>query len=198
MILTIFSVLSLLPGSSASPDEVYGVVTNVIDGDTFDLRIEKADSRITDSVERITLADVRSPDMKAIQGPAARDFTYAVLMDKRVYLDVDDFNRGQDDEGRLIAVAYLAGAYGQPIPYPNFNLLLVDAGHAILATQTSTAEFIRKTGERSILSSYPPSVSFPLTFSSSPPPPPPLPPFPPPPPFTPPPPPPPPPLHTAL
>lgn len=136
MILTIFSVLSLLPGSSASPDEVYGVVTNVIDGDTFDLRIEKADSRITDSVERITLADVRSPDMKAIQGPAARDFTYAVLMDKRVYLDVDDFNRGQDDEGRLIAVAYLAGAYGQPIPYPNFNLLLVDAGHAILANQT--------------------------------------------------------------
>jgi|GEM_PF-269283 len=136
LVLTIFSVLSLLPWSFASLDEVYGVVTNVIDGDTFDLRIEKADSRIENSVERIALADVRSPDMKTIKGPAARDFTYAVLMDRRVYLDVDDLNRGRDGEGRLIAVAYLAGAYGQPVPYPNFNLLLVDSGHAMLANQT--------------------------------------------------------------
>lgn len=137
LIITIFSALSFLPGSLASLDEVYGVVTNVIDGDTFDLRIEKADSRIENSVERITLADVRSPDMKTVKGPAARDFTYAVLMNKRVYLDIDNYSsHGRDDEDRLIAVAYLAGAYGQPIPYPNFNLLLTDAGHAILANQT--------------------------------------------------------------
>ena len=137
LIITIFSALSFLPGSLASLDEVYGVVTNVIDGDTFDLKIEKADSRIENNVERITLADIRSPDMKTVQGPAARDFTYAVLMDKRVYLDIDNYSsHGRDDEDRLIAVAYLAGAYGQPIPYPNFNLLLVDAGHAILANQT--------------------------------------------------------------
>lgn len=135
LILTAFSFFSLLPGSLASPDEVYGVVTNVIDGDTFDLRIEKADSRIENSVERIALADVRSPDMKTIKGPAARDFTYALLMDRRIYLDVDDFNQGRDGEGRLVAVAYLAGAYGQPIPYPNFNLLLVDSGHAVLDNQ---------------------------------------------------------------
>lgn len=136
MILMVFSALSFLPGSLASPDELYGVVIDVIDGDTFDLRVEKADSRIENSVERIALADVRSPDIKTVQGPAARDFTYAVLMNKRVYLDVDDFNRGRDGEGRLVAVAYLAGTYGQPIPYPNFNLLLVDAGHAMLANQT--------------------------------------------------------------
>lgn len=137
LIITIFSALSFLPGSLASLDEVYGVVTNVIDGDTFDLRIEKADSRITNSIERITLADVSSPDMKTVQGPAARDFTYAVLMNKRVYLDIDDFsNQGRDDENRLIAVAYLAGAYGQPMPYPNFNILLADSGHAILVNQT--------------------------------------------------------------
>lgn len=136
-ILTISSLLSLLPASLASLDEVYGVVTNVIDGDTFDLKVEKADSRIENNVERITLADVRSPDMKTIKGPAARDFTYAVLMERRVYLDVDDQSQnGRDGEGRLIAVVYLAGAYGQPISYPNFNLLLVDAGHARLANQT--------------------------------------------------------------
>src|SRR5690606_35188632 len=77
----------------------------------------------------------RSPDMKTIKGPAARDFTYALLMDRRIYLDVNDFNQGRDGEGRLVAVAYLAGAYGQPIPYPNFNLLLVDSGHAVLDNQ---------------------------------------------------------------
>ena len=137
LIITIFSALSLLPGSLASLDEVYGVVTDVIDGDTFDIRIEKADSRITNSIEEVTLADVSSPDMKTVKGPAARDFTYAVLMNKRVYLDIDDFsNRGRDGENRLVAVAYLAGAYGQPMPYPNFNILLVDSGHAILVNQT--------------------------------------------------------------
>lgn len=137
LIITIVSALSLLPGSLASLDEVYGVVTNVIDGDTFDIRIEKADSRITNSIEGVTLADVSSPDMKTVKGPAARDFTYAVLMNKRVYLDIDDFsNHGRDGEGRLVAVAYLAGAYGQPMPYPNFNILLVDSGHAILVNQT--------------------------------------------------------------
>ncbi len=137
LIITIVSALSLLPGSLASLDEVYGVVTNVIDGDTFDIRIEKADSRITNSIEGVTLADVSSPDMKTVKGPAARDFTYAVLMNKRVYLDIDDFsNQGRDDENRLVAVAYLAGAYGQPMPYPNFNILLVDSGHAILVNQT--------------------------------------------------------------
>ena len=137
LIITIFSALSLLPGSLASLDEVYGVVTDVIDGDTFDIRIEKADSRITNSIEVVTLADVSSPDMKTVKGPAARDFTYAVLMNKRVYLDIDDFsNRGRDGENRLVAVAYLAGAYGQPMPYPNFNILLVDSGHAILVNQT--------------------------------------------------------------
>ncbi len=148
LILAFFSVLAFLPGSSASPDEVYGVVTNVIDGDTFDLRVEKADSRIENSEERITLADVRSPDMKTIPGPAARDFTYAVLMDRRVYLDLDDHSeQGRDGEGRLVAVAYLAGAYGQPISYPNFNLLLVNAGHALLANQTDN-EFDPKDWEK--------------------------------------------------
>ena len=129
--------ISLLPGAQASLDEAYGVVTNVIDGHTFDVRIEKGDSRIKSSVERISLADVRSPDMKTIQGPAARDFTYAVLMDRRIYLDIDNHVKdGRDSEGRLISVVYLSGMYGQPILYPNFNLLLVDAGHAVLINQT--------------------------------------------------------------
>lgn len=75
--LPIILLFSLLPGSSASLDEARGVVTEVIDGSTFDLRMEKGSSGTEKRVERITLADVRSPDIKSAQGLAARDFTYA-------------------------------------------------------------------------------------------------------------------------
>ena len=115
----------------AAQDEAYGIVTNVVDGDTFDVTIEKAGAKVAYSVERIRLADVDSPEMESEKGPAARDFTYAVLKNKRVYLDIDDLSAtGRDSYGRLICVAYLSGFYGQPLAAPNFNRLLVDSGHA--------------------------------------------------------------------
>jgi len=122
----------------ASQDEAYGMVTNVVDGDTFDVTIEKADAKVSYSVERIRLADVDSPEMNTDSGPDARDFTYAVLKNKRVYLDIDDLSQtGRDSYGRLICVAYLTGIYGQPIVAPNFNRLLVDSGHARLENFTN-------------------------------------------------------------
>ena len=115
----------------ATQDEAYGIVTNVVDGDTFDVTIEKADAKIAYSVERIRLADVDSPEIKSESGQDARDFTYAVLMNKRVYLDIDDLSAaGRDSYGRLICVVYLTGVYGQPLAAPNFNRLLVESGHA--------------------------------------------------------------------
>ncbi|HUM81112.1 MAG TPA: hypothetical protein PLQ38_04970, partial [Methanothrix sp.] len=76
----------------AAPDEVYGTVTNILDGATFDLEIEKADPRVEQRTERVRLADVDCPEMKTADGPAARDFTYAVLQGRRVYLDIDDLD----------------------------------------------------------------------------------------------------------
>jgi len=121
----------------AAPDEAYGTVTNIVDGGTFDLDVEKADPRIEQRTERVRLADVDTPDMKTADGPAARDFTYAVLQGRRVYLDIDDYSpSGRDAEGRLVCVASLAGAYGQPLAAPNFNRMLVDSGHARLDNST--------------------------------------------------------------
>lgn len=118
---------------TAAQDEAYGVVTNVLDGDTFDVTIEKADPRISSSVERIRLADVDSPEMDTQNGPAARDFTYAVLMNKRVFLDIDDRSEnGRDPYGRLVCVAYLTGVYGQPLKTPSFNQMLVSSGYALI------------------------------------------------------------------
>ncbi|RQW79803.1 MAG: hypothetical protein EHM14_07380 [Methanothrix sp.] len=133
----------LIPiASLAAQDEAYGIVTNVVDGDTFDIAIEKGDARTTSDVERVRLADVNSPEMDTARGPLARDFTFAVLMNKRVYLDIDDqSSNGRDTYGRLIAVVYLTGFYGQPLTSPNFNRLLVDSGHAELNNFTNN-EFV--------------------------------------------------------
>jgi len=121
----------------AVPDEAYGTVTNVVDGSTFDIEVEKADPRVEQRTERVRLADVETPDMKTADGPAARDFAYAVLQGRRVYLDIDDNNpSGRDEEGRLVCVVCLAGAYGQPLAAPNFNRMLVDSGHARLDNST--------------------------------------------------------------
>ena len=121
----------------AAPDEAYGTVTNIVDGGTFDLDVEKADPRVEQRTERVRLADVNTPDMKTADGPAARDFAYAVLQGRRVYLDIDDYSpSGRDAEGSLVCVASLAGAYGQPLAAPNFNRLLVDSGHARLDNST--------------------------------------------------------------
>lgn len=115
----------------ASIDETYGVVTKVADGDTFYVTLQKADPRIVSSVEDIRLADVNSPEMSTSEGSLARDFTYAVLMGKRVYLDIDD-RKARDEYGRLVCVVYLSGAYGQPLTTPCFNRMLVDSGHAVI------------------------------------------------------------------
>jgi endonuclease YncB( thermonuclease family) len=134
-LLMLSAIILSIPVALASQDEAYGTVTNVVDGNTFDVTIEKADPRISYSVERIRLADVKSPEIETLQGPAARDFTFAVLINKRVYLDIDDLSgsgSGRDIHGSLICVAYLTGFYGQPLVSPNFNRLLVDAGHAKL------------------------------------------------------------------
>jgi endonuclease YncB( thermonuclease family) len=131
-ILLTLTMLAFLPLIvTAAQDEAYGVVTNVLDGDTFDVTIEKADPRISSNVERIRLADVDSPEMDTQSGPAARDFAYAVLMNKRVFLDIDDRSEnGRDPYGRLVCVAYLTGVYGQPLKTPSFNQMLVSSGHA--------------------------------------------------------------------
>jgi endonuclease YncB( thermonuclease family) len=120
-----------------TPDEAYGTVTNIVDGGTFDLEVEKADPRIADRLERVRLADVDCPDMKTEDGPASRDFTYAVLQGRRVYLDIDDHSpTGRDSQGNLVCQVYLAGAYGQLLAAQNFNRLLVDSGHARLDNST--------------------------------------------------------------
>jgi len=134
----------LAAAANAAVDEAWGTVTNVVDGDTFDVTVEKPSDKVAYQVERVRLADVDSPEMDTEEGVAARDFTYAVLMNKKVFLDIDDGSAsGRDSYGRLICVAYMSGVYGQPIASPCYNRLLVDSGYASLHNFTNN-EFIPK------------------------------------------------------
>jgi endonuclease YncB( thermonuclease family) len=115
--------------AAAYPYESYGIVSNIVDGTSFDMYMEKADSRIMSTMERIKLADIESSAITTPLGIDARDFTSAVLMNKRIFLDIDDLY-GRDSNGRMICVAYLSTSQGQPIETPCFNRVLVDAGLA--------------------------------------------------------------------
>ncbi len=137
-IVSLMLLLFVLPAAAmASPDEASGTVIGVVDGKTFDVRIEKIDPRIIQSVERVTLADVEIPNEsmnKSIsEGPSAKDLAVAILLNKTVWLDIDNRSEGgQDPEGYLVAILYLAGLDGGPVISPSFNRMLVDYGIAEL------------------------------------------------------------------
>ncbi|MDF0591738.1 thermonuclease family protein [Candidatus Methanocrinis natronophilus] len=138
-ILALLVLASLLPIlAAAAPDEASGIVTNVVDGDTFDLRIDKTDPRIIYEIERVRLADVDSPEMSTPEGRPAKVFATDTLLGQKVWLDIDDKSRdGRDPYGRLIAVVYLEDPDGTINTTHPFNRLLVDAGHAIVKDFTN-------------------------------------------------------------
>ena len=118
--------------ASAASDEASGIVTNVVDGDTFDLRIEKTDPRIIYEIERVRLADVDAPEMSTPDGLPAKVYTTETLLGKKIWLDIDNRSvDGRDPYDRLLAVVYLEDLNGTINATP-FNRLLVDAGFAVV------------------------------------------------------------------
>ncbi|KUK44659.1 MAG: thermonuclease family protein [Methanothrix sp.] len=104
-------------GQEAPTTEVSGVVTKVVDGDTFDV----------DGFGRVRLADVDCPEMDTPGGKAAKFFAETMLLDETVHLDVDD-HRGKDRYGRWVAVAYIEDPDTSSLV--NFNSMLAASGHA--------------------------------------------------------------------
>ena len=114
----------------AAPDEASGIVTNVVDGDTFALRIDKNDPRIIYEIERLRLADVDSPEMSGPEGEPAKVFATEALAGQKVWLDTDDTSRDvghvREDPRRV----YLEDANGTINP-PPLQPASVDAGFAV-------------------------------------------------------------------
>jgi len=109
----------LLPLAPALPDEGRGIVIYVMDGDTISVQ----------GYGSVRLADVNSPELTAPGGPEAKEYTRSQLLNKLVYLDLDN-KTGQDRYGRKVCVVYMSKADGSA--GENFNRMLVDSGHAIV------------------------------------------------------------------
>ena len=84
--------------------------------------------------------DIDSPEIESDRELTAKDFAFAVLKNKRVRLDIEDFTAARrDNYGRSICVAYLTGIYDLPLAAPNFNCPLVYSGHAGLSASPITS-----------------------------------------------------------
>lgn len=116
-----------------APDEAYGRVIKVVDGDTFDIALQDYNSsQVAEDLIRVRLADIDTPETHGANaceaGKVASAYTRAWLQSTYVFLDLDD-KTGKDPYGRWVAVVYLAE---DGKPGRNFNKQLVDAGHAVI------------------------------------------------------------------
>ena len=134
IIIPILALVLFLPFlASGAPDEAYGRVSNVVDGDTFDVTLQEYNtSQVSEDVIRIRLADIDTPETRGAKaceaGKEASAYTRTWLLSNYVFLDLDD-KTGKDPYGRWVAVVYLSE---DGRPGRNFNKQLVDSGHAVI------------------------------------------------------------------
>ena len=134
IIIPILALVLFLPSlASSTPDEAYGRVSNVVDGDTIDVALQDYNaSQIAEDVIRIRLADIDTPEVRGAKtceaGKEASAYTRTWLLSSYVFLDLDD-KTGKDPYGRWVAVVYLSEDVK---PGRNFNKMLVDSGHAVI------------------------------------------------------------------
>ena len=107
------TVMLLISLAASSPDEAYGRVIKVVDGDTFDIALQDYNSRqIAEDVIRIRLADIDTPETRGAKaceaGKNASAYTRTWLLSNYVFLDLDN-KTGKDPYGRWVAVVYDCG-----------------------------------------------------------------------------------------
>jgi len=119
-VLSILLTLILLPAlATGLQDEVYGRVSHVVDGDTFDLVVSQGNDRVSagDTI-RIRLADIDCPETRGAkacpEGKKATEYARAWLINNFVFLDLDN-KTGKDQYGRWVAVVYLVDSDGSII-----------------------------------------------------------------------------------
>ena len=134
IIIPILALVLFLPSLAAgAPDEAYGRVIKVIDGDTIDIALQDYNSsQVSEDVIRIRLADIDTQETRGAKaceaGKKASAYTRTWLLSNYVFLDLDD-ETGKDPYGRWVAVVYLSE---NNQPGRIFNKMLVDSGHAVI------------------------------------------------------------------
>jgi len=117
--------------ATSSPTEAKGTVIGVDSGDVFLVQIDVSDPRIGSEAETVKLADVSLPPIESTVGKAAKEFAVSLLMNRTVWLDIDDKSiNGRDSLGRLLCVLYMEKPDGGINLTHPFNKMLVEDGYA--------------------------------------------------------------------
>ncbi len=121
----------LVAQAAAEPNEARGTVIGVVSGDVFVVAIDESDPRIGSENETVKLADVSLPPVESGEGKAAKEFAESLLMNRMVWLDIDDRSGdGRDTLGSLLCVVYIERPGGGINLTHPFNKILVDEGFA--------------------------------------------------------------------
>jgi micrococcal nuclease len=121
--------LTLIFAASASPNEASGIVSSVINGDTFEVQ----------GFGLVKLANINCPEMGTMEGVHAREFAMENLLGAQVFLDIDDRAR-EKTKGARPCLVYLANRNGTPDLNKNFNKMIARAGFAAIKND-SRSEF---------------------------------------------------------
>ncbi len=126
IVLLAIMLISVAAGA-ASPDYPSGIVTGVVDGDTFEVQ----------GFGLVTLSHVKSPEMRTINGVHAREYALERLLDVVVFLDRDDLASARPD-GSIPCLVYLSGPDGRPNLHLSFNKMVVEAGFGVIKNETQS------------------------------------------------------------
>ncbi|MFZ2471112.1 MAG: hypothetical protein WAW52_04130 [Methanothrix sp.] len=121
--------LMIIPAATgaAFPNYPSGIVTRVVDGDTFEVQ----------GFGLVTLSQVKSPEMGTIEGVHAREYALERLLNVVVFIDEDDLASINPD-GSIPCLVYLSGSDGKPNLNNNFNKIIVEAGFAVIKNDTQS------------------------------------------------------------
>jgi len=95
------------------------LVTNIIDGNTFDVYTE----------DTIRLADINTPELDEPVCQEAKDFLSDLIYMKPVYLDIDDYYQFDTTGTRIVCVVY---TYYNSTHLLNVNKVLLNEGYAVI------------------------------------------------------------------
>ncbi|MHA2032505.1 MAG: InlB B-repeat-containing protein [Candidatus Kariarchaeaceae archaeon] len=120
ILLLLILVFIRVVGAAAQEVDQVSQVTNIVDGDTFDLN----------TGERVRFADINAPEPNDPGGPEAKQFLTSLILGETVYLDIDDIYRTdyKGDGTRLVCLVFVRHTDTHRM---SINEALVQADHAI-------------------------------------------------------------------
>jgi endonuclease YncB( thermonuclease family) len=113
--------MMLISTAAAFADYPSGIVTSVVDGDTFEVQ----------GFGPVSLSQVDCPEMGTIEAVHAREFALERLLNVVVFLDKDDL-AGTNADGSIPCLVYLSGPEGKPNLKKSFNKMVVEGGFGVI------------------------------------------------------------------